>query len=43
MEDLEIAIAEFESVYLKNQGMDVRVYSLALVLNVLFVMPGNCE
>ena len=28
---------------LKNQGMDVRVYSLALLLNVLFVMPSNCE
>ncbi|KAK7838784.1 rhomboid-like protein 2 [Quercus suber] len=23
--------------------MDVRTYSLALVLNVLFVLPGNCE
>ena len=27
--------------YLKNKGMDVRVYSLASVLNVLFVMFGN--
>ena len=31
------------SVYIKNQGMDVSVYSLATVLNLLSVMPGDCE
>ncbi|KAK7826777.1 putative disease resistance protein rga3 [Quercus suber] len=32
-----------ESVYLKNQGMGARVFSLASVLNVLIVVLGNCE
>ncbi|KAK7815925.1 rhomboid-like protein 5 [Quercus suber] len=32
-----------KSVYLKNLGMDARVYSLASVLNLLVVMLGNCE